>query len=159
MTPRKRGEIPTPEEQSEIEVSREETDLKAEETAAIVSALQGQGITAQDMLHTWAKEENEKRKQDEEKGPKILRKLRENVSVLDEALEKDDTKLCFEIVGKIDFLLEFIPPELRSNKEFVLDVVKLHGAALEYVSPVLQNDRDVALAAVRNNSNALKYVS
>jgi len=48
--------------------------------------------------------------------------------------------------------------ELKSDKQLVLEAIRLHGQNMEYyVNPALREDKDVVLEAVKKNGLALGY--
>lgn len=49
--------------------------------------------------------------------------------------------------------------ELKNNKDFVLQAIKIYGLCFEYVSDKLKNDKVVALKAIEENSSNIKYIS
>ena len=57
------------------------------------------------------------------------------------------------------FTFQFVSPELKKNREFVLEVLKINGLVLEYVSPEFQADREVVLEAVKQNGDAFEFAS
>jgi len=52
------------------------------------------------------------------------------------------------------FTFRFVSPELKKNREFVLEVLKINGLVLEYVSPEFQADPELVI-----NWKVLKYTS
>lgn len=56
-------------------------------------------------------------------------------------------------------VLEFVPDELRSNRDFVLKAVQHNCWNLKYTSDILQSDKEIVLAAVKQNGWMLKYAS
>ena len=54
---------------------------------------------------------------------------------------------------------DLLSKQIRSDKEKVLEMVKIRGDALEYMSDELKDDRDVVLAAVTNSPFAYEYTS
>ncbi len=57
------------------------------------------------------------------------------------------------------FTFRFVSPELKKNREFVLEVLKINGLVLEYVSPEFQADPELVLEAVKQNGDAFEFVS
>lgn len=55
------------------------------------------------------------------------------------------------------FAFEYAAMELRSDRDFVLDLVKQTGYALEYASEDLRADREIVLAAAIRDEQALLY--
>eukprot|EP00546_Thalassionema_frauenfeldii_P013586 CAMPEP_0178916832 /NCGR_PEP_ID=MMETSP0786-20121207/12887_1 /TAXON_ID=186022 /ORGANISM="Thalassionema frauenfeldii, Strain CCMP 1798" /LENGTH=393 /DNA_ID=CAMNT_0020590269 /DNA_START=232 /DNA_END=1413 /DNA_ORIENTATION=- len=59
--------------------------------------------------------------------------------------------------------LRHASPELRGNKHFILQVIKLQSAwgseALKFVSSELKNDKEVVLAAIQRTGEALEHAS
>ena len=78
--------------------------------------------------------------------------LLERVGVLFDASNGDELYLQECILQGIlheKRVLKHAPPELKNNKEFVIEVVKLNGTALKYASAGLKSDKDVVLKAVK----------
>ena len=57
------------------------------------------------------------------------------------------------------FTFQFVSPELKKDREFVLEVLEINGLVLEYVSPEFQADPKLVLAAVKQNAEAFQFVS
>lgn len=58
---------------------------------------------------------------------------------------------------RVDVLfIGYLRPELRDNKEVVLESVK-KGAYIEFASPRLKEDREIVLAAVKVNGYAIDF--
>ncbi|CAK9012024.1 Uncharacterized protein SCF082_LOCUS11348 [Durusdinium trenchii] len=55
--------------------------------------------------------------------------------------------------------LEDAPPELRSNKGFMMAAVKSHGYCLKYASENLKEDKDLVMAAIMQNGTAFKLAA
>ena len=53
--------------------------------------------------------------------------------------------------------LKFVTPELKKDKEVVMEAVKQYGWALEYADPELKKDPEVVNAARKQNKNAIKF--
>lgn len=58
----------------------------------------------------------------------------------------------------------YATPELKDDKEFVLDLLKNHyskrfNQIVKYCSSRLKNDREVALAAIKNNWRSVQYIN
>ena len=56
-------------------------------------------------------------------------------------------------------MLALLSPELRNDKEVVLEAVKRYGSDLENASDTLKNDKEVVLEAVKQNGFAFKYAT
>ena len=56
-------------------------------------------------------------------------------------------------------ILQYASPELRGDRDIVLDIVKQNGRALTWASQELCEDPDVVLAAVQQNGMVLDYAS
>ena len=54
---------------------------------------------------------------------------------------------------------DYIPENLRGDKEIVIEAVKRNGRALQFASEGLRSDLDIVLEAVRNREGAIKYAS
>ena len=55
--------------------------------------------------------------------------------------------------------LEDLSKEIKTNKDFILELVTQNGLFLEYASEELQSDKEIVLAAVTNNGEALRYAN
>ena len=53
----------------------------------------------------------------------------------------------------------YASPELKSNREVVLQAVSHNGLELRTAAPELQADREVVIQAVRSCGGAIKYAS
>lgn len=62
-------------------------------------------------------------------------------------------------VSKNGCELEYLPYELRDNKDIVLAAVQQNPKALQYASPLLQNDKNIVMAAIQQDGETLKYAS
>jgi hypothetical protein len=56
-------------------------------------------------------------------------------------------------------LYQSIPLELRNDRKFVLEMVKLRGVILRYVSEKLKNDREITIEAVKQDSYAIRWIA
>lgn len=63
-----------------------------------------------------------------------------------------------ELLGGI-CCLEFASPELRNNKDFVINMIKLYSGNVEFASERLKDDYDIILLAVSKNGNNLLEAS
>lgn len=77
-----------------------------------------------------------------------------------------DKKFMHEVINiNAELLFEYASPELRSDKEFVMDVIKKNknGLLLRYVSDELREDEDIVLEAIQHeitpNDAVFKYAS
>ena len=66
--------------------------------------------------------------------------------------------VCLAAVkSSVDALL-WASPELKEDKQIVMEAVCVHGRALRYTN-LLRNDRECCLAAVQNTGSALQFCS
>ena len=49
-----------------------------------------------------------------------------------------------------------MPPELASDREFIIELIKLNGFSLYYASDELKNDKELVLLAIDNLSGSHK---
>ena len=76
------------------------------------------------------------------------------------ALElRSDPEFVLEVMQTNGLAMQFAAPEVKANRAFVLQAVKLDGRALKYVAPKLRADREVVIAAIRQHGPALAYAS
>lgn len=54
---------------------------------------------------------------------------------------------------------EYATDELKSDRDFVLEVVEVAGQALEYASEELQDDKEVVLKAIKQSASAYEFIS
>jgi hypothetical protein len=57
------------------------------------------------------------------------------------------------------YALQYASSELKSDREIILEAVKINGEALAYASNSLKSDRSFILIAVSKNGRALEFVS
>lgn len=88
----------------------------------------------------------------------LLRLARQDLTALRYAdiQSREVAEKALEISG---LALEFLPEELKADKELVLEAVGRAGMALAFAAPELRNDREVVLRAVAQNRSALLYAS
>merc|ERR1712046_273700 len=74
---------------------------------------------------------------------------------------RDDCDVVLAAVQHSPFgdALQSASLRLRSNKMFMLDVVRHAGDALSFASDELKSDRDIVLAAVANDGTAFRYAA
>ena len=72
---------------------------------------------------------------------------------------RGDKEIVIEAVKRDGWALEFASKELRNDKEVVIEAVKEDGRALQFASEGLRSDLDIVLEAVRNREGAIKYAS
>ena len=53
--------------------------------------------------------------------------------------------------------LQFASAELRGDRSFIMEVVKMHGGALEHASDELKDYRGVVMVAVKKSGWALEH--
>lgn len=53
--------------------------------------------------------------------------------------------------------LQYVPHELRTNREFMLAAVIINGSAFRYAAEEIKADREIVLAAVTENGVVLEY--
>jgi hypothetical protein len=70
-----------------------------------------------------------------------------------------DRAIVWKAVCSIDggFAFKYASEELRQDREFVLEAVKMDGCALDAASANLKTDREIVFAAVKQNGYALTY--
>ena len=54
--------------------------------------------------------------------------------------------------------LDYASPDLKKDKEFVLELINETPWVIQYADDTLKNDKQVALAAVKSNGQTLIYV-
>ncbi|MFM7683486.1 MAG: DUF4116 domain-containing protein, partial [Bacteroidota bacterium] len=62
-------------------------------------------------------------------------------------------------VVKNEITLKNAPPKIQSNRNIVLDAVRLNGLELEFASEELRNDREIVLEAVKINAHSIEFIS
>jgi hypothetical protein len=69
--------------------------------------------------------------------------------------------LSQELQNDVDVLhsLNYIPEQLRSNRDFVLQIVTNNGDQLQYASSDLRDTREIVEAAVKNTGKSIVYAS
>eukprot|EP00401_Gymnodinium_catenatum_P039589 CAMPEP_0117495390 /NCGR_PEP_ID=MMETSP0784-20121206/20106_1 /TAXON_ID=39447 /ORGANISM="" /LENGTH=430 /DNA_ID=CAMNT_0005290307 /DNA_START=121 /DNA_END=1413 /DNA_ORIENTATION=- len=72
---------------------------------------------------------------------------------------RSDREFVLQIVKKGYNMLQYAADELRDDKAFALQCVAITGGELEGVSARLKNDRDVVLAAVSKQGNSFQFAS
>ena len=72
---------------------------------------------------------------------------------------RSDRDYVMEIVKNRVNGLEFLSTKLRDDKDVVMTAVKQNGRALKYASEDLRSDREVVVAAVEQDGRALEYAS
>ena len=55
--------------------------------------------------------------------------------------------------------LQYVPEELKGDREVVMEAVRQDGRALRFASEELKGDREVVMAAVRKSGSALRFAS
>jgi hypothetical protein len=56
-------------------------------------------------------------------------------------------------------ILSLMPPRLAKDRAFLLELVKINGAALEYADPSSKEDRELVLQAIATNPEALAHAA
>lgn len=72
---------------------------------------------------------------------------------------RSDREFMIEVLQKNPNALEYATDELKNDKDIVTEVVESCGFALKYASDELKNDKEVVLKAVKNNGVALEFAS
>lgn len=99
--------------------------------------------------------------------------LKKNVDLVFESLKKGAglryfTYLPFDLQTRENLLLtlkngggyiDFIPIDLRSDKEILMFAIKYYAKNLSQASAELKNDKEIVLAAVKSSGEVLEYVS
>lgn len=88
----------------------------------------------------------------------MLRLAREDLGVLRfaEWQSREDAMEALEVSG---MALEFLPEELRADKDIVLEAVGHSGRALQFASAELRSDREVVLKALAQERTALLFAA
>ena len=55
--------------------------------------------------------------------------------------------------------LEKLSKEIKTNKDFILELVAQNGLFLKYASEELQSDKEIVVEAITNNGEALRYAN
>jgi CxxC motif-containing protein len=55
--------------------------------------------------------------------------------------------------------LQFASNEIKNNKEFMMEAVKIKPATLQYASEEMKNDKEIVLEAVKMSPYTLKFAS
>jgi len=72
---------------------------------------------------------------------------------------KNDREIVLEAVKQKGTVLEHASEELKNDREIVLEAVKKSGEALQYASEALKNDREIVLEAVKQYAGAYNHAS
>jgi len=72
---------------------------------------------------------------------------------------RNNKEVVLEAVKQYGWALKYASDELRANKEVVIEAVKQDGYALRFASDELKANKEVVLGAVKQNRYALKYAS
>ena len=77
------------------------------------------------------------------------------------ALDAEISKIFISNVNidKNKATLENLSKEIKTNKDFILELVTQNGLFLEYASEELQSDKEIVLAAITNNGEALRHAN
>ena len=89
---------------------------------------------------------------------KTYSSVKNNIYALYTYRELQHDKDIFMAAVPIGYSLQFASDALRSDKEFILSLVKKNGMVLECVSDALKHDKDVIYAALTQNGNALWHL-
>ena len=94
-------------------------------------------------------------------GLNIDKYIRETYGRVDLASEqlKNDREFMLEAVKLTGRALYYASEQLKNDREFILEAVKLNGYALAYASEQFKNDREIVFEAVKQNGHALAYAS
>lgn len=71
--------------------------------------------------------------------------------------DKNNKKIILEIYSPI--VVKYFSDELKNDKEFALQILKINGYGIQYLSDELKNDSQVALVAFHKDNYSLSYVS
>ncbi|MEK9877369.1 MAG: DUF4116 domain-containing protein [Betaproteobacteria bacterium] len=88
----------------------------------------------------------------DKEGPYVLRYAHKSV-LLDEEFLKG-----FKLAD-LSVLIEFGPDELKTNRDFVKEVIARNGYDIRHLSDEFKNDFEIALLAVSNNEHAYEFIS
>jgi hypothetical protein len=72
---------------------------------------------------------------------------------------KSDKEYIVNLVKEDDCYLEYINPKILSDRITMMRAVALNGRALSYASEELRNDREIVKMAVQENPYAMEYAS
>jgi hypothetical protein len=53
--------------------------------------------------------------------------------------------------------LRFASEEMKSDRDFIKEVVRINGYALEFAAPEVRSDRDVVILAIENKKDAIEF--
>lgn len=71
--------------------------------------------------------------------------------------------LIFDPINSYDFYetydMQYIGNNLRNNKNFELEIIKMDGRNIQYVSDELKNNIDIAMKAIKKDGRNIQYVS
>lgn len=88
----------------------------------------------------------------------ISEMLRSDKEIILHALAQKYMDPFGEVINDLDFSIsENIPENLKSEKDFVLQMVNVNGMALGCVSDELKVDKDVVMLALKNNGKAYAH--
>lgn len=88
----------------------------------------------------------------------ISKKLRSDKEIILHALAQKYMDPYGEVINDLDFSIsENIPENLKSEKDFVLQMVNVNGMSLGCVSDELKVDKDVVMLALKNNGKAYAH--
>lgn len=65
----------------------------------------------------------------------------------------------FRMLNLSEHCIEFAPPHIRNNRNFLLKVTKTYKLAYQFIDPIFRTDYELAIQAARYNPNLLIYVS
>ena len=95
-------------------------------------------------------------KADKEVAMKALAKDASMVNFIDMDLW-EDCDVMMAAVPRMTLMYRKLSPEVRSNRELTVEVLKRQGEYLQYAPAILQADKEVALIAARGVSEKYKY--
>lgn len=83
---------------------------------------------------------------------KVLRKYPWGIQFVNQNYWEDDEILVKKALREKGELLEFLPPQYKQNKDYVLLAVKSNPLALQYSPEEFRDDREVIMAALQPDS-------
>ena len=109
-------------------------------------------------------------REDKEITLKVVKKIGTFLEYASERLKNDREVVMTAITSEAEGLISpweilngkallFASDELRSDREFMIEVLQKNPNALEYATDELKNDKEVVLKAVKNNGVALEFAS
>ena len=91
----------------------------------------------------------------------LQEKIMKRRSIKDDFNSLEDKKLKIQFLIKLNKELRtnMVIEEFVSNREIILEAVKINGMLIQYATNELKDDKEIVLIAVKNDGAALHYVS